>query len=61
MPFFHPARSGRLAAAVAVLTVCVWAVPATALDANGRYTVKGAGLASCEKFLEIAKEGGREF
>ncbi len=52
-------RAGTVAAVFALMMAC--SVGASAMDAQGRYTVKGAGLATCAKFLEIAKEGGREF
>lgn len=53
-----------LRASVFALVLCVAALGASgahARDAEGRYTVKGAGLATCEKFLEVAKERGLQF
>lgn len=55
--FWFPA----LVAAAALSMTMLWTAPAHAVDAQGRYTVKGAGLATCGRFLELAKKGGREF
>jgi hypothetical protein len=55
--FYLPA----LAAAAVLVLAMLWHAPAQAVDTQGRYTVKGAGLATCGRFLELAKKGGREF
>ena len=52
-------RAGSAVALFTLMMAC--SAGASAMDAQGRYTVKGAGLAPCSKFLEAAKEGGREF
>ena len=61
MAFHRLFGRARMTGVMLVAVACMWSASVHAVDAQGRYTVKGAGLATCGKFLELAKTGGREF